>query len=143
MKKQLQRQCKPSRVGWLYDEVTNPFILCITKDFTNTFYCASQKPYFITYRKSFGRLSKTISWSTFKKNLIPFNLSNLHWMLIYINMKKSVIQPPIKAINDIIQHNSWCECYCAKQITQGKWIQLCMDFRSVKFLEGTWFGKKR
>lgn len=90
MKKQLQRQCKPSRVGWLYDEVTNPFILCITKDFTNTFYCASQKPYFITYRKSFGRLSKIISWSTFKKNLIPFNLSNLHWMLIYINMKKSV-----------------------------------------------------
>ena len=53
-KNDFQRHCKSHRVGWLHDDVINSFMFRLTKDITNTFYCASSEALFIAYRKSFG-----------------------------------------------------------------------------------------
>ena len=44
----------------------------------------------IVHGKSFGRLWKNINLSIVKKIFIPFNPNNLHWVLIYINIERSV-----------------------------------------------------
>ena len=87
-KNQFQRHYKSYRVGRLHDEVTNSFIFRLTKDFTDTIYCASSETLLIAHGKSFGRLWKNINLSIVKKIFIPFNPNNLHWVLIYINIEK-------------------------------------------------------
>ena len=86
-KSQFQRHYKSYQVGWLHDEVINSFTLRLTKDFTDTIYCASSEALLIAYGKSFGRLWKNINLSIVKKIFIPFNPNNLHWVLIYINIE--------------------------------------------------------
>ena len=75
-------------MGWLHDEVINSFMFCLTKDFTDTIYCASSEALLIAHGKSFGRPWKDINVSIVKKIFIPFNPNNLHWVLIYINIEK-------------------------------------------------------
>ena len=53
-KNYFQRHYKSYRVGWLHDDVINSFMFRLTKDITNTFYCASSEALLIEYRKSFG-----------------------------------------------------------------------------------------
>ena len=61
-KNQFQRHHKSYRVGWLHDEVINSFMFRLTKDFTDSIYCASSEALFIAHGKSFGRLWKNINF---------------------------------------------------------------------------------
>ena len=75
----------------------------LTKDFTDTIYCALSEALLIAHGKSFGRLWKNINLSTFKKIFIPFNPNNLHWVLIYINIEKerSYLIDPMNESNEL------------------------------------------
>ena len=55
-KNQFKRHYKPYRVGWLHDEVINSFVFRLTKDFTDTIYCASSEALLIEHGNSFSRL---------------------------------------------------------------------------------------
>ena len=146
----------------------------LTKDFTDTMYCASSEAFealLVVYGKLFGRLWKNIV----KKIFIPFNPNNLHWVLIYINIERSVhisliqnktnelyrdlamvhtvvrrifhkfkkvMKSPIEAIGHTLQRDSRsCRvyvCYYAEKISKGKWMPLCIDFRSVRSFKITY-----
>ena len=93
---------KSYRVGWLHDEVINFFMFRLTKDFTDTIYCASSDALLIAHGKSFGRHWKNTNLSLVKKIFHPFNANNLHWVLIYINIEKerSYLIDPINETNE-------------------------------------------
>ena len=159
-------------MGWLHDEVINSFTFRLTKDFTDTMYCASSEAFealLIAYGKLFGRLWKNIV----KKIFIPFNPNNLHWVLIYINVERSVhisliqnktnelyrylamvhtvvrrifhkfkkvMKSPIEAIGHTLQraHEVVEYTYVITQKKLQKWMQLCIDFRSVRSFKITY-----
>ena len=52
----------------------------LTKDFTDSIYCASSEALLIAHESPLVSKVKKIS--------IPFNPNNLHWVLIYINIEK-------------------------------------------------------
>ena len=101
-KNQFERHYKPYRVSWLHDEVINSFMFCLTKDFTDTIYCASSEALPIALGKSFSRIWKNINLSIVKKIFIPFHPNNLHWVLIYINIEKerSYLIDPMNETNE-------------------------------------------
>ena len=150
----------------------------LTKDFTDTIYCASSEALealLIVHGKSFGRLWKNINLSIVKKIFIPFNPNNLHWVLIYINIERSVhisliqnktnelyrdlamvhtvvrrifhkfkkvMKSPIEAIDHTLQRDSRScgvyVCHYAEKIAKGEWMQLYIDFRSVRSFKITY-----
>ena len=48
-KNRFKRHYKCYRVGWLHDEVINSFMFLLTKDFTDTIYCASSEALLIAH----------------------------------------------------------------------------------------------
>ena len=102
-KNQFQRHYKSYRVGRLHNEVTNSFIFRLTKDITDTIYCASSETLLIAHGKSFRRLWKNVNLIIVKKIFIPFNPNNLHWVLIYINIEneQSYIIYPMNKTNEL------------------------------------------
>ena len=55
-KNQLKRHYKSYRLSWLHNEVIDPFMFCLTKDFTDAIYCASSEDLLTAHGKTFGRL---------------------------------------------------------------------------------------
>ena len=108
-KNQFERHYKSYRVGWLHDEVINSIMFSLTKDFTDTIYCASSEALLIAHGKSFGRLWKNINLSIVKKIFILFNPDNLHWVLIYIDIEKerSYLIDPINETNELYRILQW------------------------------------
>ena len=108
-KNQFERHYKSYRVGWLHDEVINSIMFRLTKDFTDTIYCASSEALLIAHGKSFVRLWKNINLRIVKKIFILFNPDNLHRVLIYIDIEKerSYLIDPINETNELYRILQW------------------------------------
>ena len=78
-------------------------MFCLTKNFTDTIYCASSEALLIAHGTSIGRLWKNINLSIVKNIFIPFDPNNFDWVLIYINIVKerSYFIDPMNKTNEL------------------------------------------
>ena len=112
--KKIDNNFKP---GWLHDEIINSFLFNLSKVHNDVLICGSAQAMIIHLGKSFRKMWNTENLSQKSTILIPFNPTNNHWKLIYINLKEhsvSVLDPMVSKSQDEDSFN------VAKAILQKK-----------------------
>ena len=88
--------------GWLHDEIINSYLFQIQFQFKHVIYCGSTEVLLIYNGESFRKMWKRKSLSEKQFLFIPFNLSNRHWTLLFVNLKTKTmyILDPLKQYTD-------------------------------------------
>ena len=79
------------RFGWLHDEIINSYLFQIQLQFRHVIYCGSIEALLIYNGKSFRKMWKGKNLSEKQILFIPFNLSNRHWTLLFVNLKAKTL----------------------------------------------------
>ena len=77
------------RFGWLHDEIINSYLFQI--QLRHIIYCGSTEALFIYNGKGSRKMWKGENLSEKQILFIPFNLSNRHWTLLFVNLKAKTL----------------------------------------------------
>ena len=89
--KKIKRADPKFRTAWLHDEVINSFMYDLEREFEKVIYCGSTEALVIAEGKAFRNLWKQKDLSGKDLLFIPFNPTEIHWVLIFIDIKTNTM----------------------------------------------------
>lgn len=87
----IRKEDRLFKTGWLNDEIINSFMFLLESQYSNVLFCPSSEALLIAVGKSFRLLWKGLDLATKTQIIVPFNPTNTHWILLFIDIKSSTL----------------------------------------------------